>query len=199
MRPPVHSADDVTRRLASLAAWRDASVAAGAALAAVVLGGLLAPAAGAVAAATAFVLSAGAVVARHVLLDQLVLRDDLAGIPAVARARRRLVDPRRRRETAAALRCLAVQRRVSRHDVAPVVVDRLGPVRGELLAVAEELERVPALDPRTMAEIAGLVSDGARSPLLNAAVPESELDVVLRRIRFRLATVALGDDLRAAG
>jgi hypothetical protein len=199
MRPPVPSADDATRRLASLAAWRDASVAAGTAVAALALGGLLAPGAGAVAAATAVVLSAGATVARHVLLDELVLRDDLAGIPAVARARRRLVDPRRRRETAAALRGLAVQRRVSRHDVAPVVVDRLGPVRGELLAVAEELERVRALDPRTMAEIAGLVSDGARSPLLNAAVPEPELDVMLRRIRFRLATVAAGDELRAAG
>jgi hypothetical protein len=71
-------------------------------------------------------------------------------------------------------------------------------VRGELLAVAEELERAGALDPRTMAEIAGLISDGARSPLLNAAVPESELDVLLRRIRFRLATVRPGDDLRPA-
>jgi hypothetical protein len=71
----------------------------------------------------------------------------------------------------------------------PVLVDRVRPIRGELLAVAEEIERMPALDPRTMAEIAGLVTDGARSPLLNRAVPETELEMALKRIRFRLAAL----------
>jgi hypothetical protein len=42
------------------------------------------------------------------------------------------------------------------------------------------------------AEIAGLVHDGARSPLLNRAVPETELEMALRRIRYRLATAATG-------
>ncbi|MEA2383309.1 MAG: hypothetical protein QOH72_3280 [Solirubrobacteraceae bacterium] len=189
MRPPVHSADEVTRRLARLTAWRDGPVVAAAAIAALAAAGLVAPAAGVVAAVTAVVLRSGASVARHVLLDALALRDDLAEIPAVARARRRLVDPKRRREVAAALRTMAAQRGVSRHDVAPVVIGRLGAVRGELLALAAEVEHAVALDPRTMTEIARLVTDGAHSPLLNAAVPESELDVVLRRIRFRLATV----------
>ena len=189
MRRPPHTADDATRRLARLAAWQHGPLAAVAALAALALAGVLAPAAVAVAAVTAVLLCSGASLARHALLDELAVRDDLASVPEVARRRRRLVDAKRRREAACALRGLAGQRRVSRHDVAPVVVGRLGPVRGELLAVAEELEGAGALDPRTMAEIAGLISDGARSPLLNAAVPESELDVLLRRIRFRLATV----------
>jgi hypothetical protein len=199
MRPDAQSTADVTRRLASMAAWRRGALAAGATTGALALGGLLAPAAGAIAAATAVVLWSGAWVARQVLIDECVLRDDLAGIPEVGRARRQLVDPKRRREIAGLLRSTAGQRRVSRHDVAPVLVGRIGPVRGELLAVAEELERDRALDPRTMAEITGLITDGAHSPLLNAAVPESELDVLLRRIRFRLATGSLGDDLRPAG
>ena len=200
VRPPTHSADDATRRLARLAAWRGGSLAAGTAMVALAVAGVLAPAAGAVAAGTAVVLWSGAAVAGQVLLDELALRDDLADLPEVARARRRLVDPKRRREIARALRSIAVQRRVSRHDVVPVLVGRLGPVRGELLAVAEELEHARALDPRTMAEITGLISDGARSPLLNATVPEPELAVALRRIRFRLATMGLGDDdLRPAG
>src|SRR4051794_10456555 len=198
MRRPARTADDATRRLARLAAWQQAPLAAAAPLAALAVAGVLAPAAGAVAAVTAVVLCSGASLARHVLVDELALRDDLADVPEVARARERLVDAKRRREVAGALRGLAGQSRVSRHDVAPVVVGRLGPVRGELLAVAEELERAGPLDPRTIGRSARLISDGARSPLLNAAVPESELDVLLRRIRFRLATARPGDDLRPA-
>jgi hypothetical protein len=49
-----------------------------------------------------------------------------------------------------------------------------------------------------MAEITGLISDGARSPLLNSAVPEPELAMVLRRIRFRLAAMLRDDELRPA-
>jgi hypothetical protein len=199
MRAQPHTTADVARRLGSLTAWRRGALAAGATIGALSLGGLLAAAAGGVAAAAAAVLWSGAWVLRQMLLDDCLLRDDLADVPEVARARQRLVGPERRRELAGSLRTIARQRRVSRHDVAPILVGRLGPVRGELLAVAEELERVRALDPRTMAEIMGLISDGARSPLLNAAVPESELAVLLRRIRFRLATVRLGDDLRPAG
>jgi hypothetical protein len=69
-----------------------------------------------------------------------------------------------------------------------VLFERLGPVRDELLAVAAELEAAPELDVRTMAEIIRLLTDGAHSPLLNVTVPESELAVLLRRIRFRLVT-----------
>jgi hypothetical protein len=198
MRTAVDSADEAAQRLAALAAWRWGALAAGALIGGLSLGGAVGPAAGGFAVAVAVVLYFGAQVARQVLLDEWTLRDDLTVIPEVARARARLVAVDRRREIARSLRSIAVQRRVSRHDVAPLLVERLGPVRAELLAVAAELEEAPALDPRTMAAITGLITDGARSPLLNAAVPERELAIVLRRIRFRLAAPPAGDDLRPA-
>jgi hypothetical protein len=199
MRAPVLTRIDATRRLAALAASRRGAIVAGAAMLPLVLAGALVPPAAAIGAVAAIVLWSGARVARQVLLEECVLRDELAEIPEVARARAQLVAPERRREIAGSLRRIAGQGRASRHDVAPLLVDRVGPVRGELLAVAEEIERVPVLDPRTMAELAGLVHDGARSPLLNGAVPETELDVALRRIRYRLATASRGgDDLRPA-
>lgn len=199
LRAPVHTRNDATRRLAALAARRHGALVAGAAMLPLALAGALVPPAAAVGAVVAMVLWSGAWVARQVLLEECVLRDELADIPEVARARAQLVAPERRRELARALRRIAGQARASRHDVAPLLVDRVGPVRRELLAVAEEIERVPVLDPRTMAELAGLVHDGARSPLLNGAVPETELDLALRRIRYRLATASRGgDDLRPA-
>src|ERR671922_64052 len=88
---------------------------------------------------------------------------------------------------------IAGQRRVSRHEVAPLLLNRVDAVRAELLAVAADLEDGP-LDARTIAEITGLITDGAHSPLLNAAVPESELGVALRRIRFRIASARIGGD-----
>jgi hypothetical protein len=131
-----------------------------------------------------------------------MLRDDLAAVPEIARSRADLLAEKRRREVAQSLRRIAGERGVSRHEVAPLILDRVGPVRGELLAVADEIERVPVLDPRTMADIAGLVHDGARSPLLNRAVPEPELALALRRIRYRLETAAAAtsreDELRPA-
>jgi hypothetical protein len=194
MRPTVDIAADPARCLASLAAWQWGALAGGVAVTSLALAGALVAAAGAVGAIAAAVLAAGARVARRALVEELAIRDDLAEIPEVARARRRLVAPRHRREVAASLRRIAGEARPSRHDVAPLVVERLGPVRRDLLALAEELERAPALDPRTMPEIAALVHDGARSPLLNRAVPESELQVALRRIRFRLATRPVAED-----
>jgi hypothetical protein len=199
MRAPVHTRTDATGRLAALAARRRGALVAGAAIVPLVLAGVLVPPAAGVGAVAVIVIWSGTWVARRVLLEECALRDDLADIPEVARARAQLVAPERRREIARSLRGIAGQARASRHDVAPLIIDRVGPVRRELLAVAEEIERVPVLDPRTMAELAGLVHDGARSPLLNGAVPETELDVALRRIRYRLATASGGgDELRPA-
>ena len=201
MRAPAFTGrPDATRRLAALAARRRGALVAGAAMLPLALAGALVPAAAVVGVVVAIVLWSGEWVARQMLLEECVLRDELADIPEVAHARAQLVAPERRREIARSLRRIAGQARASRHDVAPLLVDRVGPVRGELLAVAEEIERVAVLDPRTMVELAGLVHDGARSPLLNGAVPETELDVTLRRIRYRLATASRGgDDLRPAG
>jgi hypothetical protein len=189
MRAPAQTPADATARLAALAARRAGAIAAAAAMPALGVAGVLDAAAAAVATAAGLVLWAAAWVVGQTLVEEWALRDELAEVPAIARYRARLVAPERRREVAGSLRRIAGQRRTSRHDVVPVLVDRVRPIRGELLAVAEEIERMPALDPRTMAEIAGLVHDGARSPLLNGAVPETELEMALRRIRFRLAAL----------
>jgi hypothetical protein len=199
MRAPVHTSADAAARLAALSARRRGAFAAGAAMLPLAVLGLLMPAAAAVGAVAAVVIWSGGWVTRQMLVEEWLLRDDLAEVPDVARARAQLVAPRHRHEVARSLRRIAGQRGVSRHEVVPLLLDRVGPVRGELLAVAEEVERRPALDPRTMAEISGLVHDGARSPLLNGAVPESELTLALRRIRYRLETAAAPggeDDLR---
>ena len=198
MSTSVHSSHEAAQRLEALAAWSWGAVAAAATVGALTVGGELSPLPAAIALAVAIMLGSGAQLARQVLLEEWTLRDDLVEVPDVARARRRLVTDARRRETVSSLRAIAAKRRVSRHDVAPMLVDRLGPVRSDLLAVADELERARVVDPRTMAEIAHLMTDGARSPLLNATVPERELAVALRRIRFRLETAAGGDELRPA-
>jgi hypothetical protein len=197
MSSSVHSCEEATRRLQALAGWRWGAVAAAAAIGALSLAGDLRPFPAALGLAVAVVLGSGAQISRTVLLEQWTLRDDLAEVPDVARARRRLVTDERRRELAASLRDIAAKRRVSRHEVAPMPVERLGPVRADLLAVADDLEHARDPDPRTMAEITLLVTDGARSPLLNAAVPERELAVALRRIRFRLETATGRDELPA--
>jgi hypothetical protein len=198
MVPTIRTPADARERLQSLAAWRWGALAAGAVATALWAGGQLVSAVGAVGVTAAVLLAVGAEIARHVLLDEWTLRDDLVELPELARARQRMVADGRRRATARSLRAIALERTVSRHAVAPLLVTRLAPVRGELLAVAEELEHARGLDPRTMAEITVLISDGARSPLLNAAVPETELAVALRRIRFRLATGRTAEDLRPA-
>jgi hypothetical protein len=195
MFPTIHSPADARRHLQNLEAWRWGALAAGAMAVILWAGGRLESAAGAVAVAASVVLLFGAELVRHVALDQWMLRDDLRELPELAEARARLVDPAHRRAAAHSLREIAAQRSVPRNAIAPPLLARLAPVRADLIAVAEELERAQALDPRTMAEITGLMTDGARSPLLNADVPESELAVMLRRIRFRLAT---GDELRPA-
>jgi hypothetical protein len=197
MRADVHTRADATGRLAALAARGRGALVAGAAMLPLEAAGVLAPVGAAAGVAVAIMLWASARVTRQILVEEWLLREDLADVPEVAHARDRMVAPAHRREVAGSLRRIAGQARVSRHDVVPLLVDRVAPVRAELLEVAEAIERAPALDPRTMAEISGLVHDGARSPLLNGAVPESELEVLLRRIRYRLATTS-DDDLRSA-
>jgi hypothetical protein len=198
MSTSVHSSHEAARRLEALAAWRWGAVAAAALIGALTVAGDLTAFAAALALAVAILLGSGAQLTRQVLLEEWTLRDDLDEVPDIARARRRLVTDARRRELAGSLRAIAAMRSVSRHEVAPMLLDRVGSVRADLLAVADGLERVRVLDPRTAAEIQQLITDGARSPLLNAAVPERELSVALRRIRFRLETAPAGDERRAA-
>lgn len=198
MIPSVSSAADARRHLQTLAAWRWGAIVAGLAALAMTADGVLVPAAAGVGLVVAVLLGFGAEVTRHVVVDEWTLREDLAEVPELARARRRMTTDAHRRAMARALRDIAFQRTVQRHAIAPMLLSRVGPVRGELLAMADELERTRRVDPRTMADITWLITDGARSPLLNEAVPETELTVLLRRIRFRLAAGTVGDELRPA-
>lgn len=192
----VDSLEEAARLLATRAAWRAGGVAAAAVAIALGIAGALGPAAAALGVVVAVAIAFTAHLAREMRVEEWAARDDLAALPELARARRRLVGDTSRREVAGSLRRIAAQRRTSRHDVAPLLVGRLAPVRDELLAVAEEVEHAPALHPGTMVEITRLITDGVKSPLLNEAVPEGELALLLRRIRFQLATAR--DDVRPA-
>src|SRR4051812_48843079 len=88
-----HGSDDAARRLARLAAWRWGAVASALVAGGLTLAGALAPAAAGTGLAVAVVLAAGAEVARRVLLEAWMLRDDLVAVPEVARARERLRPP----------------------------------------------------------------------------------------------------------
>jgi hypothetical protein len=184
----VDSLEEAARLLAARAAWRAGAIAAGALVVVLGAAGTLAPAAAALGVVLAVTIAVISHLAREMRLEEWAARDDLAELPDLARARRRLVGDDRRREVAGSLRRIAAQRRTSRHDVAPLLVGRLAGVRDDLLAVAEEVERAPALQPATMVEITRLITDGVKSPLLNEAVPEGELALLLRRIRYQLAT-----------
>src|SRR3954453_17268002 len=197
----IESLEPAARLLGSRAAWRAGAIAAAAVVAALALAGALEPAPAALGVVVAVTIAVPAHLAREMRLEEWAARDDLAALPELAQARRRLVGDARRREGAGALRPheaagslrrIAAQRRTSRHDVPPLLVGRLAPVRDDLLAVAEEVERAPALQPRTMVEITRLITDGVKSPLLNEAAPEGGLALLLRRIRFELATARDG-------
>ena len=188
----VDSLEEAARLLGSRAAWRGGAIAAAVLVAVLAIAGALAPAPAALGVVIAVTIAVTAHLARQMRLEEWAGRDDLAALPELAVARRRLVADERRREVAGSLRRIAAQRRTSRHDVAPLLVGRLAPVRADLLAVAEEVERAPVLHPATMVEITRLITDGVKSPLLNEAVPEGELAPLLRRIRFQLATARDG-------
>jgi len=192
----VKSLEEAARLLGSRAAWRAGAAVAAVAVAALGVAGLLGAPAAALGVVVAVTIAVTAHLAREMRVEEWAARDDLAALPELARARRGLVADERRREVAGSLRRIAAQRRTSRHDVAPLLVGRLAPVRDDLLAVAEEVERAAALHPGTMVEITRLITDGVKSPLLNEAVPEGELPLLLRRIRFQLATAR--DDVRPA-
>lgn len=64
---------------------------------------------------------------------------------------------------------------------------RVAAVRTDLLAIAYLLERVEDPDPRCLAEIHALLSDGCGSPLFNPEVHASELVAMVYYVRAELA------------
>jgi hypothetical protein len=75
--------------------------------------------------------------------------------------------------------------------------DRGAAVRGELLDIAGMLERAKDPDPRCVAELHRLLSDGCESPLYNPDVHVSELHATLYYVRSELATSALSTEERS--
>jgi hypothetical protein len=69
-----------------------------------------------------------------------------------------------------------------------LLCDRVSSVRERLLDIAWLLERGTDPDPRSVAELHKLLSDGCESPLYNRDVHESELRATLHYIRSALAT-----------
>src|SRR3954451_16015002 len=103
--------------------------------------------------------------------------------------RGRRIDLRQRR-LVAWLRRTATLRVTTRARDRIVPLERLAPVRADLLALADAVAGAERVDPAVLDEIETLLSDGVRSPLLNVALPAGEVAVALRRARFNLATRA---------
>jgi hypothetical protein len=98
----------------------------------------------------------------------------------------RRTGPRQRR-LAATLRRTAVLRVTTFHESRVVPLERLAPVRADLLAIAEAVATADRVDPAVLDELETLLRDGVRSPLLNTELPAGEVAVALRRARFNLA------------
>jgi hypothetical protein len=103
------------------------------------------------------------------------------------RKRRRLVSPRRRRALAHGLRRTAASTHPpTRFDVCPILLDRVTPLRIDLLQIADALDQTRNPDPTAVALIHVLLTDG-RSPLYNQGVPSADLHFALSRARAGLA------------
>jgi hypothetical protein len=185
MREPVDRA--ARDRIALLSAWRRGGAVAVVAIVVLTAFGPLSPGAGLFAIAVALLLAATAHLSLRLFLARCVFEPNLARIAAVARFRRRQCSPRRRRQHAAHLRHTA---HPSRHALNSDLVawDRVRLVQAQLLALADELEAAETVDPRTMVDLDRLLCDSCLSPLLNRAIPEPELFVTVRSIRYRVSS-----------
>jgi hypothetical protein len=103
------------------------------------------------------------------------------------RRRRRMLSARHRRALAQGLRRTAAPiHPPGRFDICPVLLDRVAPLRPELLQLATALEQTHDPDPTSVALIHELLRDGC-SPLYDPSVPAADLHAVLRCARAGLA------------
>jgi hypothetical protein len=79
----------------------------------------------------------------------------------------------------------------------PLLFDRVEMVRDRLLNIADVLETSPLPDPRALAMLEWLLSDGCTSPLLNADLHPSELLAALHYIERVLNIVPAAPDRSA--
>jgi hypothetical protein len=171
--------------------WRRGSGGAAICAAALLAAGELPTELGLLALGFAVCLLLGSEIVLRCALPGCVLQSELSELPAVARYRRRLCSPRRRRSLAAALRRIAFDSsRANGPDF--IQWERAGRVAARLHALAAELEAAPVADPRTLLELESLLCDGLTSPLINPAIPEEQLEPILRSIAYRVQTAAPG-------
>jgi hypothetical protein len=167
------------RRLALLTNWRNGAFAT-----AIVMAGLLPLAIAwrdsyviAIAASIIFagILATGTHVARRRRLQTMALWPELVQLPDLAAERRRLQSARTRRALAAGLRRTAGPiQSPCRFDACPVLVDRVAPIRDELLKLANALEETQTPNPACVALIRELLTNGS-SPLYNPNLPAANL------------------------
>jgi hypothetical protein len=184
-------------RLALLRNWCSGSAAT-----AIAMGGLLPFAVAwhlrylaAVAASIIFaaILAVGTHVARRQRLATLALSPELVQMEEVAAERRRLQSARTRRTLAAALRRTADPiQSAGRFDPCPVLVDRVAPIRDEILKIANDLEQTQTPDPACIALIRELLTNGS-SPLYNPNLPADSLYTNVARARAGIAGQTLAD------
>jgi hypothetical protein len=189
---PAHDRDAAERRLALLTNWRIGALAT-----AIVMVGLLPFAIAwrvsyliAIAASISFaaILATGAHIARRWRLATMALSPELVQLADVAAERQRLQSTHTRRALAAGLRRTADPIQPPRRfDPCPVLVDRVAPIRDELLELANDLEQTQTPDPACVALLRELLTDGT-SPLYNPNLPASNLHTTLTRARAGITT-----------
>jgi hypothetical protein len=179
--------DTAERRLALLTNWRTGALATAIVMAALLpfaiawrVSDLLAIAATITFATT---LAISSHVARRRQLATMALSLETVQLPQLAGTRRRLQTPHTRRALAAGLRRSADPIQPPRRfDCCPVLVDRVAVVRGELLALADDLEQTRTPEPACVALIGELLTDGS-SPLYNPNLTDDDLHTTLTRAR----------------
>jgi hypothetical protein len=124
----------------------------------------------------ALVVGAVAAIRRQDLLTELVAQGDVRSLPSVDRHARRLVSPRGRARLAA-----SIQRAVEAPSLIPL--RRIDVARSTLRRLATCLldPSVP-VEPAAAALAHRMMTDGARSPLLNDRIPEHDLRRLLAAI-----------------
>lgn len=199
--PRVHFPNDAhldvaaaEKRLALLRNWRSGSVAT-----AIVMGGLLPFAVawhvrylGAVAASMIFaaILAIGTHITCRRRLATMALSPGLLPLADVAAEGRRLQSTRTRRTLAAGLRRTADAQQPCRFDPCPVLVDRVAPIRDELLELADDLEETQTPDPACITLIRELLTNGS-SPLYNPNLPADDLYTNVARARAGITPEAM--------
>jgi hypothetical protein len=119
--------------------------------------------------------------------------DSPATGPGSRRGGARRVSARTRRRLVHSLRRLANRQpssHAARRRFEVLLLDRVAPVRADLLEIAALLEAAPDPDPGCVRSLHRLLTDGCESPLYNPEVHPSELRATLYYVRSGLGALS---------